>query len=512
MRVLIFIVFAIITVSSVKGQQVPVFNSNYENSWLYNPANVGQGETPSASLIYRNQWVGFDGSPVTTVFGLNGKFNEKHAMGFKLSFDEVNIYSNLNAFLSYAYTAQLKEKHLLTFAFSGGVSNNQIDFSKVVSDDEDDEALLTQESGNTSADFELGIQYKFSKLEVGIAAFQLLGNSVELEQQSEFRNSTYQKIRHFSLNLKYDFELGEALHIEPLILARSVQGMNFHADVNVRLRYDDLVWGGVMYRTTGAVAAMAGANLFNTIGVGYSFEYPLSMNISKTGATHEVHMIYKFRRQAPIAGQAKRNKKKKKEVEKLKSQNAEQYEQIDQLNQQIEVLSREVSALRNKSSENDSIQILQEQKMQDLLQKEIERLKIKEGLNDSNTEEIQQDFEETKEQQTEDRKLREEKREEDIEELEAYLNSLKNQKPVSGKDQYLVLGSYYKESQALAYQKQVMSKLNLSSLVVSSADDSYFYVCSSQVNNLKLAVSEVEKNYKGYDINGRPWVFLKVKE
>ena len=64
-RKIIFIaaIFAITT--GVKAQQEAHFTQFMYNQLYFNPAYAGARGMPSFSLIYRNQWIGFKGAPVS---------------------------------------------------------------------------------------------------------------------------------------------------------------------------------------------------------------------------------------------------------------------------------------------------------------------------------------------------------------------------------------------------------------------------------------------------------------
>ena len=66
MRKIVFIAGILVLGSAIGySQQVPLYSLYHQNHFLYNPARTGFNNSPEAYLIYRKQWVDFDGAPET---------------------------------------------------------------------------------------------------------------------------------------------------------------------------------------------------------------------------------------------------------------------------------------------------------------------------------------------------------------------------------------------------------------------------------------------------------------
>src|ERR1043166_5959194 len=83
------------------GQQDAQFSQNMFNKLYFNPAFAGMNHGYCASMIYRNQWVGFPGAPVTTLVNLNAYVPKMQGgLGFTAAEDKLGNEKNFSAALS----------------------------------------------------------------------------------------------------------------------------------------------------------------------------------------------------------------------------------------------------------------------------------------------------------------------------------------------------------------------------------------------------------------------------
>jgi hypothetical protein len=59
-------------------------------------------------------------------------------------------------------------------------------------------------------------------------------------------------------------------------------------DLNAKLQYRDLLWGGASYRYRDGFAAVLGVNISNTLNVGYSYDITTSRLSIVSRGTHEI--------------------------------------------------------------------------------------------------------------------------------------------------------------------------------------------------------------------------------
>ena len=83
------------------------FTQYMNNEMFINPAYTGTREYTSASLAYRNQWVGFDGAPITQTFSIHTPIKKNWGLGFSALNEKIGITHQLKFSGSYAYQIEL---------------------------------------------------------------------------------------------------------------------------------------------------------------------------------------------------------------------------------------------------------------------------------------------------------------------------------------------------------------------------------------------------------------------
>jgi type IX secretion system PorP/SprF family membrane protein len=139
-------------------------------------------------------------------------------------------------------------------------------------------------------DIDLGLHYRaFQKFNLGISATNLLGSSAEIGAPE------FTRVKHYYLYSSYDLEIaensGQDMVLTPGILMKATTGA-VSVDLNAILTYDDLFWGGIMYRITHAAGIMAGVN-YNGFKAGISYDYTLSSDFA-SGSRNSVELFIRY--------------------------------------------------------------------------------------------------------------------------------------------------------------------------------------------------------------------------
>ena len=84
MRKGIIISLFIFSVLIVKAQQAVMFSQYYTNNMIYNPAISGSLDYSAFTFQSRQQWLGFEGAPLSANLSYHGALNNRSAMGYFL--------------------------------------------------------------------------------------------------------------------------------------------------------------------------------------------------------------------------------------------------------------------------------------------------------------------------------------------------------------------------------------------------------------------------------------------
>jgi type IX secretion system PorP/SprF family membrane protein len=509
------------------AQQLAPFASNFNQPILTNPAYTGYHDQAQAFFLYRKQWASLPDSPETAIVNLDGRLTNKMGLGFSVMNDRQNILGRTGAYLSYSYIVQLNDDQKLHFGAQAGAFQNQILFNRIDANDFSDEALLVNAQSKLSPDFNIGLMWQWKKLELGVSSFQILGNSILHEYQSEFKSARFNLIRHFNASARYRFELENEWSLNPMLMLRSVQGLPIQGDLAVFAKKEDLFWAGLGYRYNNAAFAQVGFQLFDQVKLSYVVEVPTSAIATHTSASHELVLGLVLKGKQPQDTRAQR--KLAKELDQLKDQNQMLSEQASLLKQEIEQLKKEIKA--KSTQESVSNEELEELK-NDLLQKIKEQTKLevekyeptfssREEFEEKATTLKEKSAEKNKQNQVELSPLRVQKDVRDqlgatevsATEIDNMFKEVKKVEmtDLESKNYHLVLGAYYDEKDTELYQNYLATQ-NIDASTVSDPANNMTYVVVNPKNNLAQNIEEMEQIIKpGFLINGNPWVFIENK-
>ena len=99
---------------AVYAQQDPLYGLQNNVPMLINPAYAGLHNHASASVNYRSQWSGFEGTPTTVAFsGFSRLGSHPAGAGFSLIHDKFGVTSNTEIQLDYGYQIETGNGRLI---------------------------------------------------------------------------------------------------------------------------------------------------------------------------------------------------------------------------------------------------------------------------------------------------------------------------------------------------------------------------------------------------------------
>ena len=297
-------VFAfVLAVGQMTAQQDPQMTQWFNDLAAFNIGAAGEDDLTHANAWYRNQWVGVNGAPVTTMINVHSNVDFiPGALGFQVYQDEIGQEANTMVKLGYAY-------HLSPLSNGAhiGIGLNASLFSKsfnanwvALNPVGEDSAIPESQGQGTSVDIDLGVFMRKGKE-------YYAGFSMTHVAQTEM--PTLQMVlptRHYYFMGGYNYPIsGDELVLRSNVLAKT--DLNATAvDVNVNVLWDDFLWGGITYRPGDAIGPSAGvqygwstkegiSSSTQMIKVGYSFDATTSALRTYSSGSHEVFVSYAFK-------------------------------------------------------------------------------------------------------------------------------------------------------------------------------------------------------------------------
>ena len=155
---------------AASAQQDPQISQHMFNQLMTNPGFAGNSGEINMMLLNRQQWVGFPGAPVTTVFQTDAALKligDADGLGFTVVKDAIGYEKNVSFGLDYSYRFKLGQG-MLGFGFSVGLMNKNLSpgWSETLGGDlvdNSDPALPKQVVNGVLTDIGAGFYYKQKK-------------------------------------------------------------------------------------------------------------------------------------------------------------------------------------------------------------------------------------------------------------------------------------------------------------------------------------------------------------
>ncbi len=294
-RNIVLLIVLLATAKPSEAQQDPKFSQYMFNDLYNNPAYSGVMGITNLTLLYRSQWVGYNGTfdqggaPNSFMASFNTPiFKLKSGAGFYFVNDVIGPQNNIQFMASYAYHLAVG-KGKLSFGVKAGVFGQSIDFNKYRPVNPDDPLLLNGKESQYRPDMGVGIYYKAEKYYAG------LGLNHILKTQFDFNSDSLKNALANNLVLTggYHLQLNYDIILTPYVYVIS-DFVSYSFDISVIGTYREKFWGGLSYRQSEAVIALVGINLLKdkSLKLGYSFDYVIQAQKAKQATSHEFYLSY----------------------------------------------------------------------------------------------------------------------------------------------------------------------------------------------------------------------------
>ncbi len=269
-----------------KAQQQAQYTLNQFNSSLeINPAYAGSNDDASASLRYRKQWVGFDGSPTTISFNGEGNvIKKKLGAGLTIVSDRIGITKSTDIDLSLASHVKVSETGTIALGIKGGIYTLKSDFSKLSNVDMTDPLYANDKISIPFVG--VGALYYTKKLYIGFCIPKLVAFETATAQSPVSKP-------HYYLYGGYRVIINDEIELRPALLFKYVNAAPLEADIAVDFWYKKLIGLGISYRTSDSFNFTI-KEKFGNFYAGYSYDMTISKLRTFNSGSHEVYLGYSF--------------------------------------------------------------------------------------------------------------------------------------------------------------------------------------------------------------------------
>jgi type IX secretion system PorP/SprF family membrane protein len=285
---ILILVFVTLVAKPSNAQQLPQFTQYMYNTIAINPAYAGSREALTIVGLYRNQWAGFPGAPITQTLSIHSPLrNEKIGLGFSLINDELGFENHVYMYGDFSYTIKLNEISKLAFGVKAGFTSFNLD-NRLFELNPDDQ-LIGKIEERWRPNMGAGIMWLWERGYLGLSAPRLINHN--------YVDSPYKVMERISYYFTggYVFNIGYTTKFKPAYMIKATNGAPLSIDVSANFLLYEKLWLGAAYRfndTSGALGFMTDFQILRDWRIGYTFELPTSEIRPYTNGTHEFIIMF----------------------------------------------------------------------------------------------------------------------------------------------------------------------------------------------------------------------------
>lgn len=287
----IFFVFIHIGLHRVAAQQIGQYTQYMYAHSLINPAYAGMDEVMNIRFIYRTQWLGVPGAPVTQVVAFTTPLGQRLGVGVSLIRDQLGPAVETNTALDISYLLDLNSNGLhLSFGMKGGIQLLDVDYSKLMTLEPNDPALNDNINSRITPSVGTGIFLFNEHWYLGFSSPNLLRS----EHYNNTTVSTVNSKAHFYLTGGVNFGIGETLELKPAFLVKRASGTPFVVDVSLNFLFNNRFTTGVSYRYKSAFSGLVKFKVNPFLSLGYAYDFDTTAIGNFSNGSHEVLLTLSF--------------------------------------------------------------------------------------------------------------------------------------------------------------------------------------------------------------------------
>jgi len=294
-------ILAVLFPLQLLGQLFPLSDHYVYDALAINPAFAGCHDALSATISYRNQWVGFKDSPKSNMLSVHAPFdNDRIGLGLLIEKNSIGIFKETSFIGNYAYRMELRDGKL-ALGLGFGLSVYNIAWNELVATDANDALLMNTPTSAVLPDFSLGTYYYTKKYFIGISIPMFLSHELS---QSSGKYKTSNKFSGYNYFFTGGYEVGISPQVKllPSLLIKYHPGNTIQIDYNAQLSLKDRIWVGIGYRNRNMLVGMLQCQLNYQIRMAYSYDLEFGSIGKYTNGSHEIVLNYVFRYARKVIG------------------------------------------------------------------------------------------------------------------------------------------------------------------------------------------------------------------
>ncbi len=272
------------------GQQEPHFTQYFDNTLYVNPAYAGSKGIMNASLLHREQWVGFKGRPRSTSFSIQTPLKyESLGLGVTFVNDVIGPLTQTMGYVDLSYSLKFKNNNgKLAFGVKAGANLINIGLTSLQTTDENDPLFLSNVRNRINPNIGVGIYYHFPRFFIGASTPKILERSYDPLDPDHLEQ------RHFFAITGAVFNMNKLWKLRPTAQFKFTANAPFSLDVSAAAIYNDKFYIGAMYRLEAAAGAFVQYQISPQFKAGFATDFGTQKIRNYNDGTFEVMLSYDF--------------------------------------------------------------------------------------------------------------------------------------------------------------------------------------------------------------------------
>jgi type IX secretion system PorP/SprF family membrane protein len=275
------------------GQLFTLTDQYKNNTLAINPAFSGCNDALSLTAIHRNQWTGFEGSPViSTISAHTPLHKDRIGLGLMVSDGSYGIFRETVITGNYAFRMEMS-RGVLALGLGFGATLSNAAWNKLHPYDQGDQLLLNNPVFAVLPDVSIGAYYKSKRFFAGFSMPMMLSH------EFDYTTGKYNIVNDFSrysyfIEAGYYLKICNGVDLLPSVLINYETGKTPVLNYNAELVFKDVFRIGGGYREKDIVMGLMQINLGRQIMLAYSYDINLRTTSGYTDGTHEFALNYTF--------------------------------------------------------------------------------------------------------------------------------------------------------------------------------------------------------------------------
>ncbi len=274
----------------VSAQQDPMYTQYMFNTLSVNPAYAGSKDAISLMGLFRTQWVGLEGAPVTQTLSFHMPlFDYNMGLGLSLLNDKIGATNQTQMFGDYSYRIYLGDNSKLQLGLKAGISFFRSTLTPLKNRVPGDPSVFDYK-GKILFNVGVGVFYFNDKGYLGVSMPKLLKNYVRGQNEIEIGEVR----RHLFLIGGYVFDISEGTKFKPSFMLRMVSGAPVSVDLSAMFYFYDKLGLGLAMRREDSFSGLINYYFDRSLFLGYAYDFTRTELRNFSSGTHEIVLGYDF--------------------------------------------------------------------------------------------------------------------------------------------------------------------------------------------------------------------------